>query len=637
MANVITYGVTLDASGAVNGFKRLDAAIDQSGKSLTAMEARAKALGTALGLSIPGGVATLGLALRKVVAESSEAQRVQSQLAAGLRSTGFASGQTVAALNLHAEALARVSTFSDEAIGSAQSILLTFTKLSGQTFPRATAALVDMATRMGGDLSGAAVQLGKALNDPVQGITALTRVGVSFTAAQKETIKTLTETNRLAEAQAMILSELETEFGGSAAAAANTLGGALTRLSNEWGNLFEVSQQSSGGVIRAINAIADNLPRLRTGLGFATDVLTGGAFSRLTRGGSADAGDTVAFNNAARDSTAALEAIGAARAAAAQAETERRAAFDEAKRNAAERERWETAAITRAVTLAQARFAAENPTGPGAPTFAANGITRPTFGGAGLPDAMRVKQGLSIAQARAKAEAEIALAAERELADERKLVTENYLRGVQGAFSTFFQRIATDGSKSFRGLFDSFKTLAVQTFAELAAQRLTRSLFDSLVGTSAGGGALSGLLGPVGIGIGVGALTLGAIFGGSRGPSYRANQTPRYEANGTDPRQVAAREWLSRNVATDAQVRQSVGGTLTESSASRIVGNLEAIRVGIFRLVALAESGAMGGPTVTVTPGATSTPGAAVAALVDRVMGGTTQRLRLASGAAVIG
>lgn len=213
------------------------------------------------------GVGTLVGVMRKVIGETAEAEAVQAQLAARIKSTGSAAGQSVEALNAHAEALQKVTTFSDEAIGSAQALLLTFTNIRGDTFKEATEAVLDMSTALGQDLSTSALQLGKALNDPIKGVTALGRAGVQFSEAQKALIKGFVETNDLASAQALILRELETQMGGSAEAARNTLGGALQHLSNMWGELFEATDEATTGIVNDINLIADNLPKLRTGLG----------------------------------------------------------------------------------------------------------------------------------------------------------------------------------------------------------------------------------------------------------------------------------------------------------------------------------------------------------------------------------
>jgi hypothetical protein len=82
---------------------------------------------------------------------------------------------------------------------------------------------------------GAAIQLGKALNDPTQGVSALSRVGVSFTDVQKDMIKKLQESGDMMGAQRIILGELEKQFGGTAEAVGKTLPGALDRLDNAIG------------------------------------------------------------------------------------------------------------------------------------------------------------------------------------------------------------------------------------------------------------------------------------------------------------------------------------------------------------------------------------------------------------------
>jgi hypothetical protein len=158
----------------------------------------------------------------------------------------------------------------------AQAQLLTFTKLGSETFPRATEAVLDLATKMGGDLRGAVVQVGKALQDPVQGITALTRSGIQFSDAQKAMIKELVQTGDLLGAQKIILKELETQFGGSAKAARDTLGGALQGLSNAFGDLLEGDAQGGGvkGATQAINDLTDTLNSPEVKQGFDT-VVTG--------------------------------------------------------------------------------------------------------------------------------------------------------------------------------------------------------------------------------------------------------------------------------------------------------------------------------------------------------------------------
>jgi phage-related minor tail protein len=150
------------------------------------------------------------------------AQQVQAQLNAVLKSTGGVAGITAIQVNAYAEVMSKVTMFDDEAIVSAQSMLLTFTNIGSSVFPSATSAVLDMSQALGQDLQSSAIMLGKALQNPIMGVTALRRVGVNFTEEQQELIKFLVESGQLEEAQALILKELKTEFGGSAEAAGKT-------------------------------------------------------------------------------------------------------------------------------------------------------------------------------------------------------------------------------------------------------------------------------------------------------------------------------------------------------------------------------------------------------------------------------
>jgi phage-related protein len=196
------------------------------------------ALTVGLGVAAAGaGALVAGLGLS--ISEAMGAEKIQAQLAAVLKSTGGAAGVTADMANNLATALSKTSTFSDDAILKGENLLLTFTNIGKDVFPDATQVMVDMATALGTDVSGGAIQLGKALNDPVAGISALSRVGVSFTEEQKKVIQSLVETGDVAGAQQIILAELNKEFGGSAAGAAGTFGGQLEVVKNQLLNVAE--------------------------------------------------------------------------------------------------------------------------------------------------------------------------------------------------------------------------------------------------------------------------------------------------------------------------------------------------------------------------------------------------------------
>lgn len=113
-----------------------------------------------------------------------------------------------------------------DTIVDTQAKLMTFKELAasadqaGGAFDRATMAAVDMAAAGFGEATTNAVQLGKALNDPIKGINSLTRSGITFTDAEKARIKVLVESNRMGAAQSMILKAIETQVGGTARATA---------------------------------------------------------------------------------------------------------------------------------------------------------------------------------------------------------------------------------------------------------------------------------------------------------------------------------------------------------------------------------------------------------------------------------
>jgi hypothetical protein len=244
-------------ASATNGANKLDGGISLLSSGM-------KQLGLAI---------SVGAAFQKFINATSEAQFAQAQLQSALNSTAYVAGQSREALNEHAAALQKVTAFGDDAVSGAQGLLLTFTKIRGDVFPKATTAVLDMAQAMGTDLKSAALQVGKALNDPVLGVGALARAGVQFSQQQKNVIESLVKTGQVAKAQEVILKELETQFGGSAKAARNTFGGALAALNEAFGDLFEASEESTGGIVRGLNNITNALISLNEWL-IKTQALT---------------------------------------------------------------------------------------------------------------------------------------------------------------------------------------------------------------------------------------------------------------------------------------------------------------------------------------------------------------------------
>lgn len=174
---------------------------------------------------------------KSLVDNAAEAELAFSKLDSAIEATGHAAGFTSDTLAEFADHLEGITNFSSEASQEAMAVIATFKEIKGDNFLAATKAAQDMSTVLGGDLSGAAMQLGKALNDPIKGLTALSRSGVSFTEEQENSIRSLVKMGKTAEAQKIILEELNNEFGGAAEKAGSTFIGQLGNIGDALGSV----------------------------------------------------------------------------------------------------------------------------------------------------------------------------------------------------------------------------------------------------------------------------------------------------------------------------------------------------------------------------------------------------------------
>jgi hypothetical protein len=205
-------------------------------------------------------------AITPFINSASESQQAIFQLDAILRATSGAVGMTSQELQNMADNLQNVTRFSDETILSGVSMLLTFRNIGEETFPRATEAMLDMAS-MFGSVDTAAIQLGKALNDPIAGIGALQRIGIQFTDEQKKMIENFVLTGDVAAAQNIILTEVEMQLGGLSEAMAGTFAGQWDVFLNKLDTFRELIGgpviQALGDLIGKINDFVDTNPAIQ--------------------------------------------------------------------------------------------------------------------------------------------------------------------------------------------------------------------------------------------------------------------------------------------------------------------------------------------------------------------------------------
>lgn len=192
------------------------------------------------------------------VRSAGASQEAAAQLNAVLTSTGGVAGVTAEGAQALATNLQSVTRFSDETVLSGENMLLTFTNIGakGGVFDQATVTTLDMATALGQDVTQSAMQLGKALNDPINGVTALQRVGVTFTDSQKAQIEAMVKSGDVMGAQTLILQELQREFGGSAVAAGKTFPGQLDIMTNK---IDDANEKIGGALIPALSKVTEKL------------------------------------------------------------------------------------------------------------------------------------------------------------------------------------------------------------------------------------------------------------------------------------------------------------------------------------------------------------------------------------------
>jgi hypothetical protein len=207
--------------------KEFLAGLSEVGDKTEQLGGRLKSIGAVAATAFAGYTA----AIMGSVYAYREEEKIGQSVQAILQATGGVAGVTAEAVNEYAESLSKATTFSKDQVKRGEEILLTFTRIGKDVFPDATKATLDLAQRMGGDSASAAQVLGRALQDPTNGVQRLAREGIIFTAQQKAQIETMQLSGNIAGAQTIILKQLESQYGGLAQAAAGGTG-TIAQLKN---------------------------------------------------------------------------------------------------------------------------------------------------------------------------------------------------------------------------------------------------------------------------------------------------------------------------------------------------------------------------------------------------------------------
>ena len=246
---------------------------EQTGTSFADIGKKALALGAAFGVGV-AGVQGLVNVFKDSIAEAQEAIKVNAATAQIIKATGSAANVTADQVADLSQRISEQIAVDDELIQTSANLILTFKNVANQgegleaIFDRTVLAAQDLAAAGFGDAESAAKMLGKALNDPKLGLTALSRAGVTFTEQQKEQIKTLIEGGDVLTAQKLILAEVESQVGGVAGATATGIDKFnvyFDNLKEELGlAILPLINALISGLIPAIKALSDGVKNSST-------------------------------------------------------------------------------------------------------------------------------------------------------------------------------------------------------------------------------------------------------------------------------------------------------------------------------------------------------------------------------------
>lgn len=226
------------------GLRGLNAATGELSGALASANGRLGSFGGILaglgpiGMAVGAALATATLGITAAVNAAQEYEKSTRKMEGVLRATGQAAGLTGKEIQEMASRIDLATLSSEKMVLDASAKLLTFKSVGKEVFEETLMLAQDMAAVFGGDITSSVTQLGKALEDPVEGINALKRSGVTFTQAQRDMIESLVKSNDLLGAQRIVLDTLQGQIGGAGAAEAGGLAGAVDTLTYRWNSFL---------------------------------------------------------------------------------------------------------------------------------------------------------------------------------------------------------------------------------------------------------------------------------------------------------------------------------------------------------------------------------------------------------------
>tara|TARA_A100001515_G_scaffold62782_1_gene49615 strand:- start:458 stop:2512 length:2055 start_codon:yes stop_codon:yes gene_type:complete len=257
----------VDAREAVNALKKTNDASKKLNQTLGKTEKKAatatgniQRMGVSFRTTVGAAVALTGAVtfFSRSLSVLGERQANVAALTNGLKKLGRGE-QDLQRLKKAADELGKATLFDQEQFTQGFALLTSFQSIGVESFERVAEAAADVATLTGQDVNSSLLQLAKALQDPVRGLTALSRSGTQFTDQQKEQIKVLVESGKELEAQDFILREIEKQYANAARAAGSAgYSGAIDSLGESFRDFQErLAKGVEPAVIGATKALSD--------------------------------------------------------------------------------------------------------------------------------------------------------------------------------------------------------------------------------------------------------------------------------------------------------------------------------------------------------------------------------------------
>ena len=247
-------GLDASSKGAQRGLNGTTRGLNNTSKAAATATGNIQRMGVAFRSTVAPIVAAYGVVnfLNRSLKIAGDREADVAVLTNGLEKLGQSKGK-VDELVKAADRLGKLTLFNQDDFTQAFGLLTSFRGIAVSSYERVAEAAADVAQVTRQDVSSSMLQLAKALENPVEGMTALSRSGTTFTKQQKELVKQLVETNRTAEAQEFILREVEKQYKGAAAAAGKAgFAGKVDELGESFTDLSEIIGKTFAPVLADI-------------------------------------------------------------------------------------------------------------------------------------------------------------------------------------------------------------------------------------------------------------------------------------------------------------------------------------------------------------------------------------------------